>query len=80
MCYMCFKSKMFNQLNLIFAKVEQLADKVSSRSFNFEMKKLLDKFTKGKAVEFFLKMYPELRDNEYFLNHDVLENLKTLCN
>ena len=52
--------------NSIFAKVKYLADKISSRLFNFGMKKLVDKFTKGESVEFFQKMYSELRDDESF--------------
>ena len=53
---------------------------MSSRSFNFEMKKLLDKFTKGKSVELFQNMYPQVRVDESLLMHKVLENMKILCN
>ena len=66
--------------NTLFANVDELADSISSRSFRSKMKKLLDKFTKGKALEFIHKMYPESRGDEFFLNHKVLQDLKHLCN
>lgn len=63
----------------IFAQVEHLASNVSSRTYSFEMKKLLDKFTNDEAAAFFYKMYPEVVGKE-ILNHPVLLDLKKLCN
>ena len=63
----------------IFVQVEHLASNISSRSYSYEMKKLLDKFTNDKALDFFQKMYPEVADEEIF-KPPVLLDLKTLCN
>ena len=65
--------------NSIFDQVESLSNNITSTSYSYEMKKLIDKFTNGNAIEFFIKMYPEAADVD-ILHHKVLQDLKTLCN
>ena len=60
----------------IFKKVEHLAANTSSRAYAFQMKKLLDKFPNDEAVEFFREMYP----HDDIINHEILLDLKKLCN
>ena len=77
--FQCLRTKKISW-KLFFSKVDELAEGISSRSFSLEMKKLLDKFTNGNALEFVHRMYPESRDDEIFLNHKVLQDLKILNN
>ena len=65
--------------SLIFEEVDQLAIEVSSTSSSYLMKKLLDRFTNGKAIEFFCNMYAEVAETQ-ILNHEVSQDLKKLCN
>ena len=52
--FTCLRDRKASWLS-IFNNADHLTER-SSRSFSFEMKKLVEKFTSGKAVEFFHKM------------------------
>ena len=65
--------------NFIFEQVEKLTSQVSSRSYTFQMKKLLDKFTDGRAVDFIQNQYPGSKDTD-MLRHMVMQDLKLLFN
>ena len=65
--------------NTIFAYVDTLANSTESLTYKYEMKKLIDKFTNGQAIEFFMKMYPEVAEID-ILDHQILQDLKVLCN
>lgn len=63
----------------IFEQIGELKSQVSSRSYTFEMKKLLNKFTHGHAVDFIENKYPKLKDTD-ILSSKVMQDLKLLCN
>ena len=63
----------------IFDQADQVSSNITSSTYTYEMKKLLDKFTHNQAADFFYILYPESKDIE-LLNRKVLQDLKLLCN
>ena len=63
----------------IFEQVEKLTSQVSCRSYTFEIKRFLNKFTDGRAVDFIQNQYPGSKDTD-MLRHKVMQDLKLLCN
>ena len=76
--FACLKNREKLSWRFIFDHVDDLKSS-NNKHYSIQMKKLLEKFSNGNPVEYFLRTYPEVLDGK-IINHKIMKDLMSLCN